>query len=196
MTIGASANERRVTASAEAVAVPSTGPIVLDGRFNEEIWQQAPPIGDFLQREPAEGQPPTMRTEARMAYDDSALYVAVHAFDTDASKLVGILTRRDQRSPSIRGGQPMDVGVAAHLAVVRVPPQPAAHEESKLEEGRDHPVRPQGFLDRQQQPQVVQGASAAASRKIDDESVVQWHIVKKRMGPQIQTPILIRWQAH
>ena len=43
----------------EAVAVPANGPIVLDGRFNEEIWQQAPAIVDFQQREPAEGQPPT-----------------------------------------------------------------------------------------------------------------------------------------
>ena len=84
----------------DAVAVPAHGPIVLDGRFNEEIWQQAPAIVDFQQREPAEGQPPTMRTEARMAYDAVALYVAVRAYDTDPDKLVGILTRRDQRSPS------------------------------------------------------------------------------------------------
>ncbi len=84
----------------DAVAVPVNSPIVLDGRFNEEIWQQAPPVADFQQREPAEGQPPTMRTEARMAYDGQALYVAVRAFDSDPDKLVGILTRRDQRSPS------------------------------------------------------------------------------------------------
>ena len=84
----------------DAIAVPSNSPIVLDGRFNEEIWQQAPALVDFLQREPAEGQPPTLRTEARMAYDGQSLYVAVRAFDTDPNKLVGILTRRDQRSPS------------------------------------------------------------------------------------------------
>src|SRR5687767_8556259 len=95
-----SANERRAALVIEAIAVPSTSPIVLDGRFNEEIWQQAPPITEFQQREPAEGQPPSMRTEARMAYDDQALYVAVRAFDDDPEKLVGILTRRDQRSPS------------------------------------------------------------------------------------------------
>ena len=84
----------------QAVAVPSNSPIVLDGRFNEEVWQQAPAIDHFQQREPAEGQAPTQRTEARMAYDDTALYVAVRAFDSEADKIVGILTRRDQRSPS------------------------------------------------------------------------------------------------
>ncbi len=94
------ANERRVVLSADAVAIPAASPMVLDGKFNEEIWQQAPAVVDFLQRDPDEGKAPTMRTEARMAYDGAALYVAVHAYDTDAAKIVGILTRRDQRSPS------------------------------------------------------------------------------------------------
>ncbi len=84
----------------EAVAIPATSPIVLDGKLNEEIWQQAPAIVEFLQRDPAEGQSPTMRTEARVAYDANALYVAVRAHDSAASDIVGILTRRDQRSPS------------------------------------------------------------------------------------------------
>lgn len=99
-----SANERRAAAltraAVEAVAVPATSPIVLDGKLHEEIWQQAPAIAEFVQRDPAEGQSPTMNTEARVAYDDNALYVAVRAHDTDASRIVGILTRRDQRSPS------------------------------------------------------------------------------------------------
>ena len=95
-----SSNERRVTMAVEAVAIPATSPIVLDGKLNEEIWQQAPAIVEFLQRDPAEGQSPTMRTEARVAYDANALYVAVRAHDTAAADIVGILTRRDQRSPS------------------------------------------------------------------------------------------------
>ncbi len=94
------ANERKAALSVEAVAVPSNGVIVLDGRFNEETWQQAAPVTEFLQRDPDEGAPPTMRTEARMAYDATSLYIAVRAFDTTPDRLVGILTRRDQRSPS------------------------------------------------------------------------------------------------
>lgn len=82
------------------MAVPASGPIVIDGKLNEDIWQRAPVISEFAQREPAEGEPPTFRTEARVAYDESALYVGIRAFDSDPSKLVGILTRRDQRSPS------------------------------------------------------------------------------------------------
>ena len=94
------ANERRAVAAIDAVAVPATSPIVVDGKLNEEIWQQAPAVVEFLQRDPDEGSEPSQRTEARIAYDEGALYVAVRAFDSDANKIVGILTRRDQRSPS------------------------------------------------------------------------------------------------
>lgn len=95
-----SASEERKLMAVEAVAVPSSSPIVLDGKLTEEVWQQSPAIVEFLQREPAEGQAPTQRTEAHVAYDANAIYVAVRAYDDDASKIVGILTRRDQRSPS------------------------------------------------------------------------------------------------
>jgi hypothetical protein len=100
VSTAASASERRAAVTIDAVAIPATSPIVLDGKHNEEIWQQAPAIVDFVQRDPDEGQPPSQRTEARIAYDGAALYVAVRAFDTDASRIVGLLTRRDQRSPS------------------------------------------------------------------------------------------------
>lgn len=95
-----SADERREALTIQALAVPVNGAILLDGKLNEEIWQQAPAVTEFLQREPAEGQLPTYRTEARVAYDDSAIYVGVRAFDADPDRVVGILTRRDQRSPS------------------------------------------------------------------------------------------------
>ena len=53
-----------------------------------------------MQREPAEGAAPTERTEARIAYDDVALYVAIRAFDREPGRITGMLTRRDERSPS------------------------------------------------------------------------------------------------
>jgi hypothetical protein len=97
----ASGDERRTAAAViEAVAVPANGPIVIDGNFTEDVWRQAPLISEFLQREPAEGAAPSYRTEARIAYDSEALYVAIRAIDGEPNKLVGILTRRDQRSPS------------------------------------------------------------------------------------------------
>jgi hypothetical protein len=84
----------------EAVQVPASSPIVVDGRLTEDVWTQAPSINEFVQREPAEGSAPSQRTDARIAFDDRSLYVAIHAFDTEPQRIVGMLTRRDQRSPS------------------------------------------------------------------------------------------------
>ena len=90
----------RATLAVDAVAVPTSSPVVIDGTFDEAVWRDAPAIGEFIQREPSEGAAPTERTEARVAYDDQAVYVAVHAFDREAAGITGMLTRRDERSPS------------------------------------------------------------------------------------------------
>jgi hypothetical protein len=77
-----------------------TLPIVLDGDLSDPAWEQATPISSFLQRDPLEGAPATMRTEARVAFDANAIYVAVRAFDSDPDRIVGYLTRRDSGSSS------------------------------------------------------------------------------------------------
>jgi hypothetical protein len=84
----------------DATAVPTTSPITIDGRLDEPVWEQAPSINEFVQRDPAEGEAPSQRTDARIAYDADSLYVAVRAYDTEPDRIVGMLTRRDQRSPS------------------------------------------------------------------------------------------------
>src|SRR5436190_3217226 len=83
-----------------APPVPEATAIRVDGELNDAIWQTVPPITQFQQREPREGAAPTFQTEARVAYDATALYVAVQAFDPDPKKIVGIRTRRDEGSPS------------------------------------------------------------------------------------------------
>ena len=75
------------------------GPAV-DGRLDDPVWQAATPITDFTQRDPHEGQPGTERTEARIAYTDDALYVAIRAYDSHPEAIVAQLTRRDEESPS------------------------------------------------------------------------------------------------
>ncbi|MGQ0735952.1 MAG: DUF5916 domain-containing protein [Acidobacteriota bacterium] len=84
----------------DIVALPATSPIVIDGKLTEAVWEQAPRISEFVQRDPAEGANPSQRTDARLTFDGLALYVAVRAYDTEPERIVGILTRRDQRSPS------------------------------------------------------------------------------------------------
>jgi hypothetical protein len=90
----------RPPARVAATPIPGATAVKVDGELNDAIWQTVPAIKEFLQREPREGAAPTFETEARIAYDATALYVAVQAFDTDPNRIVGIRTRRDEGSPS------------------------------------------------------------------------------------------------
>ncbi len=64
------------------------------------VWAGVPPVGDFVERDPAEGATPSQRTEFQVGFDATTLFVRVRAFDTEPQKIVGYLTRRDADSPS------------------------------------------------------------------------------------------------
>jgi hypothetical protein len=72
----------------------------LDGDLNDAAWQAAPAVTAFVQRDPSEGAPATFRTEARVAYNATGLFVAVRAYDPQPDRIVGFLTRRDEQSSS------------------------------------------------------------------------------------------------
>ena len=82
--------------AAELTAVRRTGEVVVDGRIDEPAWAAATPFGDFWQRGPLEGQPPTHPTEVRVLYDDTSIYVAVRATDSEPGRLSRELTRYDE----------------------------------------------------------------------------------------------------
>ena len=70
-------------------------PPAIDGHLDDAVWRSAD-VGDtFRQYEPEEGQPATERTELRILYDNSALYVGVRLFDREPGKIVARLSRRD-----------------------------------------------------------------------------------------------------
>jgi hypothetical protein len=78
-----------------AQASRGDGPPVLDGVLVDRAWQEAGPITQFTQSEPNEGQPASERTEVRLVYDDTALYVGVICFDSEPDNLVTTDARRD-----------------------------------------------------------------------------------------------------
>ena len=87
------------------MAVPASGQesavaVRLDGELSEAAWTRAEPITGFVQRDPNEGAPPTFQTEARVLYDDAAIYVAVKAFDPEPGQIKAFLTRRDVNTSS------------------------------------------------------------------------------------------------
>jgi hypothetical protein len=74
----------------------------LDGRFDEASWSGAAATSDFTQRDPDDGSPSTERTEVRVLYSESAIYVAVRAFDSQPGEIRSVLSRRDATLPSDR----------------------------------------------------------------------------------------------
>lgn len=93
------AQEAQTSPSLRALRVEERS-IRIDGRLDEELWGRIDPASGFTQREPADGEPASERTEVRIAYSDEALYVGIRAFDSRAGEIRAELTRRDRRSPS------------------------------------------------------------------------------------------------
>jgi hypothetical protein len=81
-------------------AVRATQPIVLDGRLDEAVWKTTAPATGFTQNDPEDGSPATEPTDVWVAYDDHALYVAAFCHDSDPSKILKRLGRRDAQTDS------------------------------------------------------------------------------------------------
>jgi hypothetical protein len=76
-------------------AARATVPPVLDGRLDDPVWRDAAVATGFVQRAPRPGAPATERTEARVAWDDQAIYVAIRAWDSAPDSIASQLARRD-----------------------------------------------------------------------------------------------------
>lgn len=72
----------------------TTEQIIIDGKLNEGVWKQRG-FSEFLQRDPNEGKPATEKTEVWVTYDDHAIYVAAHCYDSRPDSIIANLARRD-----------------------------------------------------------------------------------------------------
>ena len=94
-------------ASAQAVSAQESGELYqigavrveqgpqIDGVLDDPVWQTAAVINEFVQQEPDEGAPATERTEVRVFYDGSNLFIGVHAFDSSPDGPIASEMRRD-----------------------------------------------------------------------------------------------------
>jgi len=71
------------------------GAPTLDGMLSEDVWEIAPPLADFVQADPLEGQPASERTEVRILYNEDTVFFGVVCYDSEPSQLVVTDTRRD-----------------------------------------------------------------------------------------------------
>jgi len=87
--VAGAANRKQATAT----RVPN-GSVRIDGRLDDEAWQKATPITDFVQKEPVENAAPTDAMEVRLLYDDDVLYVGARMSSRDG-RIQAPLGRRD-----------------------------------------------------------------------------------------------------
>ncbi|MEE8542444.1 MAG: DUF5916 domain-containing protein, partial [Gammaproteobacteria bacterium] len=71
-------------------------PPVIDGRLDDEVWQQADVITDFHQIRPGDGAEPSELTEVYLLYDDDALYIGARMYDSEPERIA---------APTVRHGQ-------------------------------------------------------------------------------------------
>ena len=75
---------------------------VIDGRDDDAVWRIAPAATAFKMWRPTEGKEPRegFKTEAKIAYDASNLYVYVRAYDPHPDSIITLLERRDTYTAS------------------------------------------------------------------------------------------------
>ncbi|MDP9177776.1 MAG: carbohydrate binding family 9 domain-containing protein [Gemmatimonadota bacterium] len=83
-----------------ATALRADVPPVIDGKGDDQVWRSTPVISAFKQWRPTEGKAPRFKTEAKIAYDASNLYVFVRAFDPHPDSIKLLLERRDSFTSS------------------------------------------------------------------------------------------------
>src|SRR5690348_1691899 len=88
------------TSTTRVVAARADTPPVIDGRDNDPVWRSTAPITHFMEWQPKEATAPRFKTEAKVAYDASNLYVFVRAFDPHPDSIIRLLERRDTFTPS------------------------------------------------------------------------------------------------
>jgi hypothetical protein len=102
---------RNASAQAQAqvpMPVVATTPIAsrtvrapaIDGLDVDDVWRTAVPITAFRMFDPIEDSVATLRTEARIAYDEQSLFVFVRAFDPRPDSIIALLSRRDVKTAS------------------------------------------------------------------------------------------------
>jgi hypothetical protein len=101
MTSPATAGGQRPPAAANPIQVSAVRlpdgapPPTLDGKVTEDAWLRVEPYATFTQTDPIEGAPASERTEVRVLFDKTHLYIGVICFDSDPSKIVVSQNRRD-----------------------------------------------------------------------------------------------------
>jgi len=79
------------------VAVKTTTPPKMDGALDDAVWQNVPIATDFVELQPSAGnhEKPQERTEVKIIYDNSAIYIGARMYETSSDKVAREIATRD-----------------------------------------------------------------------------------------------------
>lgn len=78
-----------------AIAIPAESVIRVDGVLEESVWDTAPAVKGFLQRDPQEGDAATELTEVRIVYTSQSIFFGVICHDSNPEGIRATELRRD-----------------------------------------------------------------------------------------------------
>lgn len=67
----------------------------IDGSLDDECWKRASVVSGFIVSQPEYGKPASQQSEVKVLYDDNAIYIGAHLFDTEPSKIQKQISNRD-----------------------------------------------------------------------------------------------------
>ncbi|MFC1540912.1 DUF5916 domain-containing protein [Candidatus Latescibacterota bacterium] len=76
-------------------AVQIESPVIIDGVLDEEVWDNANVITDFIQFEPIYNSPSEFETIVKVVYDDSMIYFSFDCKDPEPEEITAKITKRD-----------------------------------------------------------------------------------------------------
>lgn len=82
-------------------AVKSTQPVIIDGELDDEAWAAAAVMTDFIQNYPAYGLPASKKTEVKLIYDNTAIYIGAYLYDDPALIRKQITARDDEQESDV-----------------------------------------------------------------------------------------------
>jgi hypothetical protein len=94
-TAGATPAAQTPAATKSVRAHRITSPVRVDGLLDDEAWQQAETVTDFVQQDPHVNEPASEQTEARVLIDHEAIYFGVVCRDSDPHGVIARELRRD-----------------------------------------------------------------------------------------------------
>ncbi|MFH1004925.1 MAG: DUF5916 domain-containing protein [Bacteroidota bacterium] len=82
-------------AKKEYTATRVSHPPKINGLLDDSCWMNIPIATDFIQTSPNPGNPSFQKTEVKVVYDNSAIYVAAMMYDTAPDSILHELSKRD-----------------------------------------------------------------------------------------------------